>query len=154
VSERRVAVREMLPMDAAAVAELTTQLGYAASTTDIRRRYDFINGREDARLFVAQQAGGSVIGWIHVQRTNLLEADPRAEIWGLVVAESARRIGVGRLLIHAAEEWALDRGLKVMALRSNNLRLDAHKFYERLGYEVVKTQTAFRKALSLSHRIV
>ena len=50
-------------------------------------------------------------------------------------------------LVEAAEEWAVVRGLGVMSLRSNQLRTDAHKFYEHLGYTVIKTQNAFRKSL-------
>ena len=143
-----VVIRQMLPADAAAVAALTSQLGYPATEADIARRYDLIKDRPDARLLVAQSSTGGVVGWIHVQATYLLEADPRAEIWGLVVAESARRAGVGRTLVEAAEQWAAIRRFDVIALRSNTLRVDAHKFYERLGYAVVKVQSAFRKVLT------
>jgi len=133
--------------DAAAVADLTCQLGYPSSESDIRRRYDLIKDRPDASLLVAQLASRAIAGWIHVQKTHLLEADPRAEIWGLVVTESARGSGVGRLLVEAAEEWALTGGLHVMAVGSNSLRLEARAFYEHLGYKVIKTQNAFRKNL-------
>lgn len=150
VSEtQRIIIRQMLPEDAAAVADLTSQLGYPSRESDIRRRYDLIKDRWDARLLVAQDASRNVIvGWIHVQATYLLEADSRAEIWGLVVAESVRGSGIGRLLVEAAEEWALMRGLNVMAVGSNSLRVDARAFYEHLGYTVKKTQNAFRKTLS------
>ena len=143
-----VVIRQMLPEDVAAVAGLTSQLGYPASEADIKRRYDLIKDRWDARLLVAEHAHLAVVGWVHVQAMYLLEAETRAEIWGLVVAETARRTGVGRMLVEAAEEWAVMRGLDVMSLRSNVLRLDAHAFYEQLGYKVVKTQNAFRKRLS------
>ena len=89
-----------------------------------------------------------IVGWVHVQATYLLECDARAEIWGLVVADKARGTGVGRRLVEAAEEWALMRGLGVMAVRSNNLRTEAQGFYEHLGYTVTKTQNAFRKNLT------
>lgn len=145
---RTVVIRQMLPEDAAAVAGLTSQLGYPAREGDIRRRFDLIKDRYDAHLLVAQHADLAVVGGVHVQATCLLEAETRAEIWGLVVAQAARRTGVGRMLIDAAEEWAVMRGLGVMSLRSNVLRLDAHAFYEQLGYKVVKTQNAFRKDLS------
>ena len=102
-----VVIREMLPKDAEEVADLTCQLGYPASEADIARRYQLITDRGDGRLLVAQPAGRAVVGWIHVQQTQLLEADSRAEIWGLVVAESARGSGVGRLLVVAAEAWRL-----------------------------------------------
>jgi GNAT superfamily N-acetyltransferase len=140
-------IRPMGPEDAAAVARLTAQLGYPSSESDIRRRYDLIKDRREARLLVAQDESHAVVGWIHVQALYLLESDPRAEIWGLVVAEPARGTGVGRLLIEAAEEWAVRLGFVVMGIRSNSLRIEARKFYEHLGYQVVKTQNAFRKTL-------
>ena len=143
-----VVIRQMDGGDAGAVAKLTTQLGYPATEDEIRRRYDLLKDRWDARVFVARFAGNTIVGWIHVQAMYLLECDPRAEIWGLVVAESARGTGVGRRLVEAAEEWAVMRGLSVMALRSNRLRTEAQGFYEHLGYKVTKTQNAFRKNLA------
>lgn len=143
-----VAVRQMEPADAAAVADLTTQLGYAATEAEIRRRFDLIKDRSDAGLLVAHDAAGAVVGWIHVQALLSLEADTRVEIWGLVVSDRARGTGVGRRLVEAAEEWALARGLTVIALRSNALRIAAQGFYEHLGYRVTKTQNAFRKNLT------
>ena len=141
-----IVIRQMQPQDAASVAVLTTQLGYPSSEEQIGRRYDLINNRQDACLFVARNRS-LVVGWIHVQALNLLEEDARAEIWGLVVAEAARGTGVGRLLVEAAEKWALMRGLDVMCVRSNILREKARAFYEHLGYKVTKTQNAFKKSL-------
>lgn len=138
----------MLPDDAAAVADLTSQLGYPANESEIRRRYDLIKDRWDARLLVAQHAELAIVGWIHVQVTYLLECDPRAEIWGLIVSKTARGSGVGRRLVEAAEEWALVLGMDVVVVRSNYLRLEAQGFYEHLGYRVIKTQNAFRKTLN------
>jgi ribosomal protein S18 acetylase RimI-like enzyme len=141
-------VRQMLPGDAAAVADLTCQLGYPATEAEIKRRFDFIKDRWDARLLVAKQPELPIVGWVHVQATYLLEADPRAEIWGLVVGEGARGLGVGRALVEAAEEWAVRLNLDVVVVRSNQLRVEARGFYEHLGYTIVKTQNAFRKTLS------
>jgi ribosomal protein S18 acetylase RimI-like enzyme len=141
-----IGLRQMRAEDTAAVARLTTQLGYPATEDAIRRRYDLIKDRWDARIFVAQHEN-LIVGWVHVQATYLLECDARAEIWGLVVAGTSRGTGVGRRLVEAAEEWALMRGLSVMTVRSNNVRTEARGFYEHLGYHVTKTQNAFRKHL-------
>ena len=143
-----IAIRRMLPEDAAAVADLTRQLGYPSSESDIKRRYDQIKDRWDAWLLVAQRANHAVVGWVHVQVTYLLESDPRAEIWGLVVAEPARKAGVGRRLMEAAEDWAMRLGVDAVVVRSNYLRLEAQAFYEHLGYKVTKTQNSFRKTLN------
>ena len=142
-----VVVRRMEADDARSVAALTGELGYPATEEDIRRRYELIKESRDSCLFVAQ-SGDDIVGWIHVQATYLLECDARAEVWGLVVSHSARRTGVGRQLMQAAEEWAQANGLDVMSLRSNQLRTGARAFYEQLGYAVTKTQNTFRKHLA------
>ena len=142
-----VVVRQMKTEDACSIAALTTELGYAATEDDVVRRYELIQASRDACVFVAQ-AGEDVVGWIHVQATYLLESDTRAEVWGLVVSRTARRTGVGRRLLEAAEEWARGHGLTVMSLRSNQLRTDARAFYEHLGFTVTKTQNTFRKNLT------
>ncbi len=139
-------IRQMKADDVAAVADLTSQLGYPATESAIARRFGLIKDRWDARLLVAQHVEHRVVGWIHVQATYLLEADPRAEIWGLVVSEAARGTGVGRALVESAEEWAVHMGLDAIGVRSNSVRERARGFYEHLGYVVIKTQHAFRKS--------
>ena len=140
-------IRTMEDDDARAVADLTTQLGYPASEGDIKRRYVPIKSRTDGRILVAEK-DGTVVGWIHIQGIFMLESDPRAEIFGLVVSDTQRGSGAGRALVEAAEKWAEDAGFQVVGLRSRIQRSEAHGFYQHLGYSIVKTQHAFRKSLA------
>lgn len=55
--------------------------------------------------------------------------------------------GVGATLLAAAEAWAAARGHDTLRVRSNVIRVDAHRFYERLGYERVKQSLVFQKHL-------
>jgi len=66
---------------------------------------------------------------------------------GLVVDEAARGAGAGAMLLAAGEKWAKGRRCKGMSVRSNVIRERAHGFYVRAGYEVYKTQKAFRKGI-------
>lgn len=141
-----VEVRWMNADDAPAVAELTTQLGYPSSEAAIRRRFQGL-GREDDALYVAE-SDGKVVGWIHARAVYLLEIDPLAEIWGLVVGDRSRGRGVGVALIEAVERWARERGLGMIQVRSNVIRERAHRFYQREGYEIVKTSYTMSKSLS------
>jgi GNAT superfamily N-acetyltransferase len=46
-----------------------------------------------------------------------------------------RRHGIGRVLIATAEKDFTQRGIRRIALNTQLIRDDAHKFYESLGYE-------------------
>lgn len=133
--------------DAARLAELSGQLGYPATTAEIRKRMRGIRPAGQHALFVAETKSAGVIGWLHVSRQPLLEGEIRAEVNGLVVAEDHRSLGAGAQLLAAAEDWARKRGCKGMSVRSNVIRERAHQFYERNGYEHYKTQKSFRKPL-------
>ncbi|HLY60474.1 MAG TPA: GNAT family N-acetyltransferase [Terriglobia bacterium] len=133
--------------DAAALAGLSTQLGYPTSEDDARRRMAQISGNPENVVFVVALPDGRVVGWLHAYLCHLVESDLYAEIGGLVVDQQHRRSGAGRLLMQHAEHWARGKSCKTVSLRSNVIREGAHAFYHRLGYEVVKTQSAFRKVL-------
>jgi GNAT superfamily N-acetyltransferase len=133
--------------DAAAVADLATQLGYPSNEAEVGGRFEVLKNCGDAHLLVAEKVNDAIVGWIHMQVTQSLESGARAEIWGLVVSESARGSGIGRRLVEAGEQWALSSGLDVVVVRSNTIRVDAHGFYEHIGYRLIKTQKAFRKEL-------
>ncbi len=133
--------------DAAALAELSTQLGYPMSIRQAQDRWALLAGSESHHVMVEEE-GGEVIGWIHVFVSLRLESDPAAEIGGLVVAEAHRNRGVGGRLVAAAEGWASERGLSRMRVRSRVEREAAHRFYELGGYRRIKRQQVLEKALS------
>jgi GNAT superfamily N-acetyltransferase len=76
-----------------------------------------------------------------------IETEPIAEISGLVVDQSMRSCGIGKVLLDSAEQWARSIGCDAISVRSNVKRDRAHRFYERSGYEHVKDQRQFRKSL-------
>src|SRR4051812_14262016 len=123
----------MTAADAAAVADLTTQLGYPASAEDIARRWERIDRQGHAMVFGAEVAGGTV-GWIHATIVPVLESDPAAEIAGFVVDATCRSQGIGRALLDAAEDWARVAGCASMRVRSRIARERAHAFYARHAY--------------------
>ncbi len=132
--------------DAERVAILLTQLGYPSTPQDIARRFSRIVGRDDQALLVADD-GDAVVGWMHVGAHPYLESDESAEILGLVVADGQRSRGIGAALVSAAEGWAAQHGCQVVRVRSRISRDRAHAFYERAGFERIKTQHCFQKIL-------
>lgn len=147
-NEPALAIRAPEPRDHVRIAELAGQLGYKASAPEVARRLAAMQGSSDHAMFIAETPEGGAAGWITVFVYRCVESETRAEISGLVVDEKARSLGIGRRLLERAEEWAREKGCAAAGLRSNVIRDRAHAFYERLGYQHVKTQKAFRKSLS------
>jgi GNAT superfamily N-acetyltransferase len=147
VNETGVRIRPARMSDATRLAELSGQLGYPATNSQMAARLKPALRQKDGACFVAETGKDGVIGWIHVSTMPLLEVEKRAEVNGLVVEEKVRSRGAGRCLLDAAEKWARKRGCKGMSVRSNVIRERAHGFYLREGYEHYKTQKAFRKEL-------
>jgi GNAT superfamily N-acetyltransferase len=139
-------IRRMRSADAEAVAGLCGQLGYPSTRDEIAHRWARLAGDPAHAVFVAV-GDGRPMGWIHVAVRPLLEFDLSAEICGLVVDEASRGAGIGRLLLNAAERWALENGCGAVRVRSRIARARAHAFYERHGYVKSKTQHVFEKPL-------
>jgi GNAT superfamily N-acetyltransferase len=142
-----VKIRRARADDVPQLAQLSGQLGYPTTASEIKKRLRRLKPASQNALFVAESPGAGVVGWAHVSVTHLVEVGTRAELNGLIVAEGLRSLGAGARLLQAAEDWAHKRGCPSMSVRSNVIRERAHKFYERQGYEHYKTQKAFRKEL-------
>ena len=144
--EAALIVRDATLADAARLAELSGVLGYPNSMAAIRDRLKRLRPRSGDIVFVADQLP-PVMGWVHAAEQELLDSGRRCEILGLVVAPEGRGRGVGRQLVLAVEEWASERGLGQLTVRSNIVRAESHPFYERLGFVRLKTQHAYHKQL-------
>src|SRR5262249_14411814 len=118
----RPRIRRAKPSDAARMAALSGELGYPASTAEMRARLRAIKPDADNLVLVAQAPGGEVIGWIHASVERLLEVPQRAEINGLVVGEGHRSLGAGARLLDEVETWARGKKCVHMSVRSNVLR--------------------------------
>jgi GNAT superfamily N-acetyltransferase len=62
--------------------------------------------------------------------------------------EVHRGQGIGRLLLEAGEKWATGQGYSDFTVRSNIKRTDAHAFYEKNGYGIIKTSHVFGKEMA------
>ena len=138
--------REITPDDADAAAKLSKELGYPGSSAEMRQRIETLGRLTDHVIYVAC-VSEAVVGWIDVGISRHLQSEPRAEIGGLVVSSEVRGRGIGRHLISCAENWARQRGLLGMVVRSQIAREEAHNFYLREGYERTKTSAVFTKTL-------
>lgn len=132
--------------DAEAAAQLSGELGYPIAPDAMRARIEALAASPDHGVFVAC-LDGVVVGWIHVAAVLHLQAEPRAEIGGLVVSASVRGRRIGAALVARSEQWAREHGFGHTLVRSQVMREDAHRFYLREGYTRTKTSAVFSKSI-------
>ncbi len=142
-----VIIRTARLEDSGHIARLCSQLGYVETAETIHERLTRLLPESQHRILVAEAGGSQIAGWIHALITRVLESPPFVEIGGIVVDKDYRRTGIGKLLITAAEEWALENDLDCVRLRSNVIRPEAHEFYPAIGYTHTKTQKTYQKYL-------
>ena len=134
--------------DAPALAGLCGELGYPATRQQMVARLAAIEAAPAAKVFVAEDAQGAVVGWLQIAQSPYLADGDVAEILGLVVATGVRGGGVGAALVEAAQTWASGRGAAELRVRSRVERERAHRFYERAGFLRSKTQHVLHKPLA------
>jgi len=144
---RTATIREATVGDAAEISRLSAQLGYPADTAVFAQRLTALIDSPKHAVLVADAGDAVLHGFIGVEHRLMLEMGERVEIVGLAVDAVARRGGVGRALVAAAEHWARARGIDEVFVRSNVVRPESHPFYERIGYLRSKTQHVYRRRL-------
>ena len=139
-----IVVRPAVPGDSADLERLINQLGYEASQEDIAAGIAEI--RTDGREVLVAELAGLVVGCLSTSIMRVLHRPkPVGRISMMVVADGLRGQGIGAALVRAAEEWLAGHACGLVEVTSNNKRTEAHRFYEKLGYE--KTSARFAKKL-------
>ncbi len=133
-------IRKMQVGDVPAIVALAQQLGYWVALDEARTRLERILDKDGQGLLVAESDDGQILGWAHGAEVLGILGAPRAEVRALVVDEAQRRKGIGRQLLAELEKWARERGLLEVRMGTQTHRIEAHVFYQRLGYATKKTQ--------------
>jgi ribosomal protein S18 acetylase RimI-like enzyme len=132
--------------DAAALAGLMCELGYETSESEMQSRLQKILPDPHFSTFVATEEG-VVCGMIGTIACYSFEHnDLGGRILALVVTKDARRRGIARRLIAAAEQHFARRKITRIAVNTRFERKDAHQFYEAFGYQ----RNGFRFVKTLS----
>jgi GNAT superfamily N-acetyltransferase len=114
---------------------LLGQLGYPTTAAQVAARFARVAGSSVDAAWVAE-VDGVVVGFASAHLLLPFELDgPLAELTALVVDGSHRGSGAGRALVDACETWAADAGAVRLSVATAFRRVEAHAFYERLGFE-------------------
>ena len=130
--------------DVPELVRLFSELGYDIAPDVLATRWAaFEAAGEQALVAAGESLDGRLLAVATLHATPVLHrAGPVGRVTALVVDATLRGHGIGRALMNAAEQWAAERGCVLLEVTSNQRRVDAHSFYEGLGYE----RTSFRFA--------
>ena len=149
---RGVTVRRAEPSDLATVVSLRLALLreyddhplYADLHPDVvDRAFDLYSSQllaSDERLFLAE-VGGEAVGILRavdVRGSPLVRPEHYCYVSSVYVKPSARRRGVMRALVRAAERWCDERGLGEIRLHNVSSSRVAAAAWSALGFEVVE----------------
>jgi GNAT superfamily N-acetyltransferase len=124
------AIVEMLLLDS--IAAPLEEPGITAAQIEA---FETIAAHPDNEIVVAQ-VGGDVVGTLQLTFIPGLSFQGawRAQVEGVRVRHDMRNQQIGTRLMEWVIGRARDRGCRLIQLSSNKKRLDARRFYERLGF--------------------
>ena len=137
-------IREINISDAGGIQSISeNDLGYECPLSLVEDKIKSLDKKRE-QVFVAV-VNGSIGGFIHVEKYDTLYFETMCNVLGLAVAKDFQKMGLGKNLLTAGENWAKQNGIKCMRVNSGITRVEAHKFYRHLGYESSKEQLRFIK---------
>ena len=151
-----IGIRQAKPADRDRLAQLREALWPETSAAEHARELESIlagdvPGAMPLINFVAETTDSTLIGFAEVDlRSHADGCDPARPVGyleGWYVAGEYRRLGIGRRLLSAAEDWARSHGCVEMASDTwidNELSQSCH---HALGFEVVDRCVHYRKLL-------
>jgi len=97
-----------------------------------------VRGGGGRRFWIARGTDGAVIGTVQLDLAGQANGRHRAEINKLMVASSARRQGIGRALMEAAEAEALKLGRTTLVLDTRQSD-PSEALYRAMGWQAAGT---------------
>jgi len=102
---------------------------------------DALDGRDSTALvLVAERPTGERLGFIHLCEEEDYYIGRCGHIGDVVVAESARGLGVGTELLAAAETWARSEGYAMLTLNVFVANERAARVYRSFGFAAETTR--------------
>jgi ribosomal protein S18 acetylase RimI-like enzyme len=101
------------------------------------RAFEAVDRDPNIQLVVAQDGDGAIVGCLQLCILPGLSSQgaSRGLLEDVRVASHCRSRGLGEQLVQWAVGEARARGCKLVELLTHHTRVDAQRFYERLGFE-------------------
>ena len=143
-------LRNITIFDAQEIQSISNfELGYDVNLDIVKRQIKKLTDDSLHHIIIGfeNEQTRKIIGFVHAELYESLHMDTGLNILGLAVDSNFQGQGIGKKLMSAIEDYALKNNISYIRLNSNVRRIDAHKFYESIGYVCDKTQKRLIKKL-------
>jgi ribosomal protein S18 acetylase RimI-like enzyme len=105
------------------------------TAVDRRKIADALRAAGEDPVVLVAISGGALAGFVHLHSaTDHYGEKPHGHVSDIIVAPNFEGRGVGRRLIAAAQDWALERGFSWLTLSVFEENRRAAALYEGLGF--------------------
>ena len=143
-------LRNITIFDAQEIQSISNlELGYDVDLDIVKKQIEKLTNDNKHNIIIGfeNEQTRKIIGFVHAELYESLYMDTGLNILGLAVNSNFQGQGIGKKLMSAIEDYALKNNISYVRLNSNVRRIDAHKFYESIGYVCDKTQKRLIKKL-------
>jgi ribosomal protein S18 acetylase RimI-like enzyme len=141
-----ISIRDAIAADHAFIFELSPRLAEVAklpwhSDNVMRKMQDdyiaeMLAQTSIPRITLIAEKGGESIGFIHAcSHKDEISGEACGTVPLLAVSPSAQGMGIGQLLMNAAEVWAKEQGYRLLHLEVFANNDNARGFYQKLGFQ-------------------
>ncbi|MBI3788945.1 MAG: GNAT family N-acetyltransferase [Ignavibacteriales bacterium] len=156
--QNAVSIRPVELKDSAAWEQMREALWPSASGEHASEIAKFFSGNHDIteEVLVACNESGELVGFVELSIRSHAEGCSShriAYLEGWFITPSARRKGIGKILVEAAEQWGRTQGCCELASDTeieNHTSIAAH---QSLGFSEVTRSNCFRKTLQANCRM-
>ena len=143
-------LRNITIFDAQEIQSISNfELGYDVNLDIVKKQIRKLTNDNKHHIIIGfeNEQTRKIIGFVHAELYESLYMDTGLNILGLAVDSNFQGQGIGKKLMNSIEDYALKNNISYIRLNSNVRRIDAHKFYESIGYVCDKTQKRLIKKL-------
>ena len=143
-------LRNITIFDAQEIQSISNfELGYDVNLDIVKKQIRKLTNDNKHNIIIGfeNEQTRKIIGFVHAELYESLYMDTGLNILGLAVNSNFQGQGIGKKLMNSIEDYALKNNISYIRLNSNVRRIEAHKFYESIGYVCDKTQKRLIKKL-------
>lgn len=130
-----ISIRRAAVTDTRGISRLLDQLGHPCDHAFIEAQIRRFSANDNQVALVAVSDRGVVGFLVMLVYATFHHRAPVVRILDLCVLESERRKQIGERLVEAAASLAKEKACSKLEVSCRNFRIEAHKFYARMGFE-------------------